>query len=334
MVTIEVGAAKEHFVVHQSFLCAKSQYFVKALSGSFQEAITRFVRLPDVSPILFRIFVTWLYHGILVYFPHDNATIDKDFDSLKITEKDLESKIIHQSEIHHKDGESNNDNSSDLNTDNTIAGPASEIVTSEDRGHDTSSTLNSSDIASSTEESKYREDDSATWPYSVFVKLYILADRFDVRGLRADSLDALLNLLDVQNATFDSTDIHYIFQNTSAAAKLRRMVIDSTVYRHYFHSDPSQYEELPKEFLAAVMVASSRRLPSQLCKKCHKEALGECDSDDSDDSDSSYDSDDSAGEDEGDIAPYKKDCCLYHEHPDEEEREACRSSRKGSKSAT
>ncbi|KEQ60676.1 uncharacterized protein M437DRAFT_53841 [Aureobasidium melanogenum CBS 110374] len=76
MVTIEVGIEKEHFVVHQSFLCAKSQYFSKALSGSFQESITRFVQLPDVSPIIFKIFVAWVYHDTLSYLPSDEKTID------------------------------------------------------------------------------------------------------------------------------------------------------------------------------------------------------------------------------------------------------------------
>jgi hypothetical protein len=96
MVTIEVGPEKEHFVVHQSFLCAKSPYFDKALSGSFQEAITRLIRLPDTSPILFRIFVAWLYHGLLHYLPPHGRTVDQDFESLTINQETLEQEVTHQ----------------------------------------------------------------------------------------------------------------------------------------------------------------------------------------------------------------------------------------------
>jgi hypothetical protein len=89
MVTIEVGAEKEQFVVHQNFLCAKSPYFPKALSGSFQEAKTRCIQLPEISPILFRILVAWLYYGNLSYLPPLGRTIDQDFESLEITEENL-----------------------------------------------------------------------------------------------------------------------------------------------------------------------------------------------------------------------------------------------------
>ncbi|KAK6001450.1 hypothetical protein QM012_002781 [Aureobasidium pullulans] len=323
MVTIEVGIEKEHFVIHQSFLCAKSQYFTKALSGSFKESITRSIELPDVSPILFRIFVAWIYHGTLVYFLPSDTTIDNDLDSLKITENDLEQKTVYQSKAPNNE-ESNSDNSGNSIPDLTVVNYTSSVIASAGRNHDRSSALRSTDTASSTKEPKYQGDDPTSWPYSVFVRLYILADRFDVRSLRADCLDALLNFLGTDHATFDSKDIHYIFQNTSAASRLRRLVIDHTVYYFKFESDAFKYEELPKEFLATVMVASSRRMPLQLCGRCHKASVKE-----------DYDSDDSYDEDdEGDIAPFEKDPCLYHEHPNDEEREACRLRRESSKSAT
>lgn len=115
MVTIEVGAEKEHFVVHQSFLCAKSLYFEKALTGSFQEATTRFVRLPEFSPILFRIFVAWLYDGNLSYLSPVGRTIEEDFGSLVLPEGGAQPNVTDQDKTRDdpSEGESDSEDSDD-----------------------------------------------------------------------------------------------------------------------------------------------------------------------------------------------------------------------------
>ncbi|KAH0014704.1 hypothetical protein KCU78_g8533, partial [Aureobasidium melanogenum] len=58
MATILVGPDKQKFVIHQTLLCSKSQYFTKALTGSFEESQTGVVILEDISPVLFQILVT------------------------------------------------------------------------------------------------------------------------------------------------------------------------------------------------------------------------------------------------------------------------------------
>ncbi|KAG9513370.1 hypothetical protein KCV07_g8846, partial [Aureobasidium melanogenum] len=176
MVIIEVGIEKEHFVVHQSFLCAKSQYFTKALSGSFQEAVTRFIPLPDVSPILFRIFVAWIYHGKLAYIPPDDRTIDKDFDSLKITEKDCEKEPDLQSERQNK---LNNNQSDSGDSDDDVTGPSTGAPMPEASDHDASSSSGSSERSSPTSTVQYEGDDATTWSCDVLIKLYVFSDRFD-----------------------------------------------------------------------------------------------------------------------------------------------------------
>ncbi|THV75312.1 hypothetical protein D6D28_01911 [Aureobasidium pullulans] len=67
MATILVGPEKEKFVVHRALLCSKSVYFNKALFGSFKESETGIVKLEDVSSVLFRIFVTWIYEDKVRY---------------------------------------------------------------------------------------------------------------------------------------------------------------------------------------------------------------------------------------------------------------------------
>ncbi|KAG9673345.1 hypothetical protein KCU99_g6245, partial [Aureobasidium melanogenum] len=309
MVIIEVGIEKEHFVVHQSFLCAKSQYFTKALSGSFQEAVTRFIPLPDVSPILFRIFVAWIYHGKLAYIPPDDRTIDEDFDSLKITEKDCEKEPDLQSERQNK---LNNNQSDSGDSDDDVTGPSTGAPMPEASDHDASSSSGSSERSSPTSTVQYEGDDATTWSCDVLIKLYVFSDRFDVRELRADTLDALIISCKSLHGIQAQRYIHHTWMNTSIKSKLREYVVHHIAYTWAFDQPASVYETLPAEFLAAVMVTNSRRLPSKLCSLCHKKATKPfkdlpkdmCK--------------------KKDVAPFDTDLCFYHEHPDEEERKACR----------
>lgn len=90
MTSILVGLDKKKFVIHQALLCSKSQYFTKALTGSFEESHTGIVTLEDISPVVFRIFVTWLYNRKLVYTVSDErSNIRQDFDSLEFSVSDL-----------------------------------------------------------------------------------------------------------------------------------------------------------------------------------------------------------------------------------------------------
>lgn len=84
MTIILVGSEQERFVVHKALLCNKSKYFTKALTGSFEESKTGIVKLDDVSPVLFRIFVTWIYDNVIRYTaPDDSHNLEEDFESIR-----------------------------------------------------------------------------------------------------------------------------------------------------------------------------------------------------------------------------------------------------------
>lgn len=318
MVTIEVGEEKEHFVVHQSFLCVKSPYFDKALSGSFQEATTRFIRLPEISPILFRIFVAWLYHGSLSYLPLPGRTIDEDFKSLEVTEENLEQSFVPEHKV--QDDASDTESDRDDSADNTVR-TSSDAVVVDDSGSDTASATESVEepASSAIEHLHCLEDDPTSWSYHVLIQLYVLADYFQIRELKADCLDALVHARRKQTNRIQWTDIKYIYNETPADSPLRKYVVHEVVYREAFIEDGSSYAGMPAEFLAAALVASSRRLPVKLCSNCYKEALEVTPV-----SESQHDERHS----QEDLPPYETDLCFYHEHPDDEEREACRLRRK------
>lgn len=90
MAIVRVGQQKKEYGVHQALICDKSNFFKKALTGSFAEARTGIVPLEDVSAPLFTIFVSWLYVGRLIYVapPDSGKTIQDDFSSLICKEND------------------------------------------------------------------------------------------------------------------------------------------------------------------------------------------------------------------------------------------------------
>ena len=84
MATILVGPQEQKFVVHQALLCDKSRYFAKALAEYFEESKTGIVKLEDISPTLFKIVVSWLYCGKIIYtVSDDGSSIDRDFAKFK-----------------------------------------------------------------------------------------------------------------------------------------------------------------------------------------------------------------------------------------------------------
>ncbi|KAF2872412.1 hypothetical protein BDV95DRAFT_606028 [Massariosphaeria phaeospora] len=84
-VTIEVGTGTEKtkYRPHKSFLIHYSEYFRKALSGSWKEAEDGVITLEDVEPAVFNMFVDWLYTqklpaGIEAWYQSSDTPEDVD----------------------------------------------------------------------------------------------------------------------------------------------------------------------------------------------------------------------------------------------------------------
>ncbi|OAL48834.1 hypothetical protein IQ07DRAFT_681540 [Pyrenochaeta sp. DS3sAY3a] len=71
--TVLVGPALERFTVHKELLIDSSEFFRGALTGEFKSAKEKEVTLKEDDPLLFEVFLHWLYHG---HFPH--ARFDDD----------------------------------------------------------------------------------------------------------------------------------------------------------------------------------------------------------------------------------------------------------------
>jgi hypothetical protein len=326
MVIIEIGTEMERFVVHSSYLCAKSPFFKTAV-GSNQDGKPEIIRLPGVPIVLFRIFVAWMYHSCLCYLPPLGRTVDEDFESLKITKESLEQDFVHQykaqaTQVNPSYEESDSEDPDDDDVREAPPGPT--VLTGTENGTAVASKSVESPAPSVANETKYLGDDPTGWPLHVFIQLYILADCFQVRELKADCLDALVVATEKQKLLLDLTYIQYIYSKTTEDSPLRKYVVHDTAYRRTFGKNASSYTFLPAEFLAAVMVTNSRRLPGKQCKECYDTALrsNEVLALHIDDRDL-----------EQDLPLYKTDLCFYHEHLNEEDRYACRLRRGGPKPA-
>lgn len=252
MATILVGPGQTKFVLHQALLCDRSQYFAKALTGSFEESKTGTVKLEDVSPVLSKIVVSWLYCGKIMYtVDDDNSNIEHDFMDLK-----------HGAERCHKN-------------------------------------LNA--------------DDSSTWPKQVLVKLYVLADRFDITELRRNTIDALIAAIR-QSGGFGIKVLRFIDSNTSAESPLRRFAIDRLAYtRRHNTLDLAFWQNIPQEMAVRALLLRCQAVPRSLCDTCYQEGLIRNDIVLADDDPFKH----------HDKPALRVDRCNYHEHADVEEKKKC-----------
>ena len=65
VVDLFVGPQRKRFVVHKDLLTAQSDFFSKALTGSFKEAEENSIHLKEEDPAAVALLVAWLYLGIL-----------------------------------------------------------------------------------------------------------------------------------------------------------------------------------------------------------------------------------------------------------------------------
>lgn len=70
-----VGEQEHRFQVHKDTICEKSKFFEAAVSSDrWREGKEKLVRLPDISPDIFRCYVHWVYTGHLLPGVHFEDT--------------------------------------------------------------------------------------------------------------------------------------------------------------------------------------------------------------------------------------------------------------------
>lgn len=257
MTTIQVGPAQKEFMVHRALLCDRSKYFAKALTGSFEESKTGTVKLEDVSTMLFRLVVSWLYTGTIVYGVSDNGpNIQSEFADFK--------------------------------------------------------------YGGEFDDEEINADDTSTWPKLVLVKLYVLADRLDMKVLRNDSIVALNNALMRSKRTIHVSSLRYVSSHTTARSPLRKLIVDHLAYTAVVDLERKGFWSIvPHDITLDVLMRVGRRVPVKLCNSCYQKGLSE---------NKIVVDDEHPCKNEDDM-PFLVDICIYHEHADDAEKKACQASR-------
>jgi hypothetical protein len=65
VVDVFVGPERKRYVVHKNLLTAQSDYFKKALTGSFMEAEENSIHLKEEDPAAVALLIGWLYLGVI-----------------------------------------------------------------------------------------------------------------------------------------------------------------------------------------------------------------------------------------------------------------------------
>lgn len=88
-----MGSEEAKSVVHKHILCRSSEFFQAAYRGEWREAIDKVVRLPEVDPDTFDLYLGWLYTK-QIDLPSVPAAGFRDDEALEQEEDDLLHSLI------------------------------------------------------------------------------------------------------------------------------------------------------------------------------------------------------------------------------------------------
>ena len=84
VVTVQVGAENEEFVLHKDLLTSKCPaFFGAALLGEFSEAQSSTIKLPEDEPKAFQLFIDWIYCGTFPPIPFRKEWVRQSVHTMK-----------------------------------------------------------------------------------------------------------------------------------------------------------------------------------------------------------------------------------------------------------
>ncbi|KAG9581764.1 hypothetical protein KCU77_g12695, partial [Aureobasidium melanogenum] len=166
--------------------------------------------------------------------------------------------------------------------------------------------------------SDVEEEAPESWTHLILGALFVLGDSLASASFKGQVLDTIVKRNMEIARQPDASTILCAYANTTKDSPLRQLLVHIVAYDAIFDKSHDIWEHYPVEFLTAVMVTLGRRLPSEQCKSCFKEAV------DSNKIRSKYIDDVYVKKDQ---PPYRRDFCFYHEHEDPEEKNICLAAR-------
>lgn len=345
----------QKFTLPLDLLTSRSPYFRSLFEGGFAESEQGYVKLRDVSPWVFRVFVGWLYYQTIFYEveqkqpraftgkpspPESKPQAVKSkgkSDAKKTGEKDGttvdEAVILSDDEW---DLTSIDDDA--MQALSTVKPSASKKrKTAKKRASRTSDSsrhhppggnqnkFNQEDEVTWGEsqtddyECNYREP--TTWPPGWLFELYVFADKYDVPDFRAGIFEAFqMQLYRGQPRRYllpAGTDVAYIADNITTTSPLYRLLVDCWAVWLSLSQNHTDFESQATEFDGLPAHFLSRVLVA--AKRCSAaKVCGKCKIDGSGEKCTATDH---VKADR--LVPPEKDICTYHEHKTDEEKARC-----------
>lgn len=172
-------------------------------------------------------------------------------------------------------------------------------------------------------------DNSGQYDLELLVDLYVFADRYMLQALKKDLLPHIsmrLQFNDCWLPEFGEDNLkllQYIWTTLPRNSGLKILILDVWAFDFGWNMNDELAELLPTELWTGLIKKVFTRLPDRFCKTCVGEA---CDYRQEEHWQFEHWVDgtlelDTAGKE---VTPFDFDMCIYHEHQDDAEREACK----------
>lgn len=276
------GTDRGTFEIMRGVICSKSAYFEKIFKGKFKEATEESVTLDDVPPWIFKVFLTWLYTG-LVYIDDEQGAQSKPGTKRKCESLGMDGS-----------GPCKTLRTDDRGTTMTQApshvSPPEPDVTIDQRERYSfggeiftfveEALIKSSHAYHAETEAPDEKDLSnpITWPWGWLFDMYVFADQYDTQRLRTQVMHLIQIRLDQRRPRMylypDHIDTQRCVDRLPSSSPLRRLLVDlwAKNMRMGSHGDPKDVKQvramelLPQTFLIECFIALKGEFASMQCE--------------------------------------------------------------------
>lgn len=271
------GLESATFEITRGIICAKSDYFEKAFRGQFKKASERTLALDDVSPWIFKVFLTWVYTGQIYIDKEEVTALQPDIGrkrkrSDSVAEgpaSEAPNKVNPpDTQIGTQDPNSDSEDDDDGSDSGRVKFTFSEETSIKSRNvqHSDTQAPDERDLTN-----------PSTWPWSWLFDLYVFADQYDTVRLREQIMNFIQLRLDQRYPRMycypDSLDTQRCVDRLPSTSPLRRLLVDLWAKNIQVHDkkdprvgfDAKAMNGLPAGFVIECFVALKCVLETYRC---------------------------------------------------------------------
>ncbi|WPB02580.1 uncharacterized protein RHO25_007216 [Cercospora beticola] len=256
------NALSEEFVVPRGLIRSHSKYFESAFRKQWTESRSKTLQVDDVSPMIFRIFVAWLFYQEIFY---DEERVEPDNTAPCTSGQQSNSTALEPATGRRTTSHQ------EASADATTASGSDMLLDS-----DYDEQVAKAPLSARCHIDPYDPYDAMTWPWIDLFELYVFSEKYDTRGLRIKVFD-LIQLRMARNAMLyesrwlpDPDDITYLVDNMPQNSKLLQLL------SRYYQAQSARAVErrfpklcrMPSSFLAQCYLQSMRFMQAKHCPTC------------------------------------------------------------------